>query len=97
VTKADFGLSSLKNNDDLLDYLYSLQVELGSAGEYKLADLVVHVQLFASGSPSEFFHEAKVALKTITQECRALSQERLQQVSVVVTQIDLAFDAIGGA
>ena len=88
----------LANNEDLYEFLLGLAKELQAHGKAQLAKEVIFASRFASGSASEFLHEAHHVLIKIEQ-CRptALTPEECRNLRDVITQIDGAFRAIGGA
>jgi hypothetical protein len=88
----------LENNEDLNEFLLRLAKELQAYGEAQLAKEVIFASRFASGSASEFVHEAHHVLTKIEQcSPAALTPEECRNLRDVITQIDGAFRAIGGA
>ena len=88
----------LQNDDDLFKYLVRLSGELKSKGELQLAEEVRVASRFASGSPSEFLHEAQTALKKVTANCASVqSKAQLADATSVIEQIEIAFKKVGGA
>ena len=90
-----------QSNRELFDYLVQLSDILRSKGEADLADQVFRASRFASGSPSEFLHEAETALRTVRRNCvdrsTILDEGELEQASSAIRQIQIAFMEIGGA
>jgi hypothetical protein len=88
----------LENNEDLYEFLLRLAKALQAHGEAQLAKEVILASRFASGSASEFLHEAHHVLTKIEQcSPAALTPEESRNLRDVITQIDEAFRAIGGA
>ena len=54
---------NMKSNEDLYEYLCWLAEKVRKHGQEELADRIAAASHFASGSPSEFLHEADCALK----------------------------------
>lgn len=86
---------TLRNNDDLLDYLVRTARVLVDSGHGALAQRVERAALFANGSPSEFLHEAQSALRSLG--IAKPSGLDLSELRSVVDQIEVAFRSIGGA
>lgn len=88
----------LQSNKDLFEYLVDLARELRGCGESAAADDVAFASQFFSGSPTEFMHEAHVALINVRKICGAnLSRLQLENIESVLAQIDAAFNRVGGA
>ena len=86
----------INSNSDLVDYLNELAERLKN--EHDFRDALLRTTRFSSGSSSEFLHEAYVALNRIKLSSLAvLKSEDLVQIDSVLSQIQQAFDAIGGA
>ncbi len=89
---------ALKNNQELYDYLVRLSRNLHQQGALELAKATEHAARFASGSASEFLHEAELVLLRVKQEHReATSGSEASDVESVLEQIREAFRKIGGA
>jgi hypothetical protein len=89
---------ALSSNAELLEYLRHLVDELRRSDESEFADVVLTASFFASGSPSEFLHEARTALGKVRLNCVGkLSSKEFEKLSSVIAQIDVAFRQIGGA
>jgi len=88
----------LQSNDDLASYLVWMGKRLGDGRQSALADDVILASRFASGSPSEFLHEAQSALeKVVSLRPSPLTNEEIEGAKTVVAQIKVAFKKIGGA
>ena len=88
----------LQNNSELFEYLAQLAKYLKNGGHPELAKAVNQAMQFASGSSSEFMHEAYLTLERVwTEQPKGLSTNQLQDVMAVLTQIKNAFRRIGGA
>jgi hypothetical protein len=88
----------LQNNNELFDYLVWLSGELKSKGQIEVAEQVHIASRFASGSPSEFFHEAQESLKQVRTKCvSVLRPSQVSELTSVIEQIEAAFKKIGGA
>lgn len=88
----------LENNEDLYEFLLGVAKELKAHGETQLAREVILASRFASGSTSEFLHEAYQILTTIDRSRPApLTNEQSRNLNDVLTQINEAFRKIGGA
>ncbi len=85
----------LKDNADLFRYLIGLSKKLCDARHFELADTAKTASLFASGSPSEFLHEAQSSLEQISMA--RPEQIDLGELDSVIAQIKEAFKKIGGA
>jgi hypothetical protein len=82
---------------DLYEYLVSLSVALEAAGEDGAAARVKQVSKFASGSPSELFGEARLALPEILADGAArLSDIERARLREIIRGIDEEFRRIGG-
>lgn len=92
------GSRAIDNNEDLYEFLLRLAEELQAHGEAQLAKEVIFASRFASGSASEFLHEAHHVLTKIEQ-CRPaiLTPKESRNLKDGITQIDQAFRTIGGA
>jgi hypothetical protein len=89
---------ALQNNEDLFEYLVQLGARLETCQHPELAEIVNQPSRFASGSASEFMHEAQLALERVRKDHpKGLSNSDLQDVEVVLAQIKEAFRKIGGA
>ena len=92
------NVRQLRNNNELFDYLVWLSGELKSKGRPKLSEEVRMASRFASGSASEFLHEAQQTLKKIRDQCAGvLNDAQLADATSVVEQIEVGFQKIGGA
>jgi hypothetical protein len=91
------GSRAIDNNEDLYEFLLRLAEELQAHGEAQLAKEVIFASRFASGSASEFLHEAHHVLTKIEQCRPALTPKESRNLKDVITQIDQAFRTIGGA
>jgi UV DNA damage repair endonuclease len=88
----------LENNQEVFRYLVALGARLKAANQMELADAVLSASRFASGSASEFLHEAQIALTQVTQSRLVpLSAEERSEIESVLVQIKEAFRKIGGA
>lgn len=88
----------LENNEDLYEFLLGLAKELQARGKAQLAKEVIFASRFASGSASEFLHEAHQILTKIDRfRPAALTIEESRYLKDVITQINEAFLQIGGA
>ncbi len=88
----------LQSNKDLLEFLLRLAAELEARGETQFAKDVMIASRFASGSASEFLHEAHQILTRIDgSRPSVLTTEQSNDVKAVITQIYEAFLKIGGA
>jgi hypothetical protein len=89
---------ALQNNQDLLEYLIQLGRKLQAWQHPELAESVSQASRFASGSASEFMHEAQLALERLRKDPpRELSSSELQDLEAVLAQVEDAFQKIGGA
>jgi hypothetical protein len=89
---------NLKNNEELYRYLLSLADELKHLGKSHASFAVALASQFASGSPSEFLHEAMTALTSVQADCKEiLTETQLANLKSVIEQIKVAFQRIGGA
>jgi hypothetical protein len=89
---------SLKNNSELLEYLFQLKQHLEVNQYTALAEEINQATLFANGSATEFLHETQLALEHLTKERpRNFSKEQLKDAEFVILQIKSAFQKIGGA
>jgi len=81
----------------LYEYLVRLSGELTSLGELDLAEKVRFASRFASGSPSEFLGEARLALTLVSDHCALkLTEKEIIEIKSVIQQINVAFMKIGG-
>ena len=88
----------LKDNNELYGYLVQTARCLQEGEHFELAESLFQASRFVSGSPSEFFHEAQLALERVSKEQpQSLSSSQLQDVEAVRAQIKEAFRRIGGA
>ncbi|MFH0344212.1 MAG: hypothetical protein ACHBNF_19300 [Chromatiales bacterium] len=88
----------LQSNQDLLEFLLGFANELEARGETQLAKDVMFASRFASGSASEFLHEAHQILTRIDgSKPSVLTTEQSNGVKAVITEINEAFRKIGGA
>lgn len=86
----------LQSNKYLLEYLVDLAMELQSCGESAAADDVAFASQFFSESPTEFMHEAHVALTNVRKICGTkLSRLQLENIESVLAQIDVEFNRVG--
>lgn len=85
----------LQDNADLFKYLMRTAQFLRSQNHVQLAVDVERAALFASGSPSEFLHEAQASLeRVVSAKPRGFG---LVEVHTVINQIKEAFRNVGGA
>lgn len=88
----------LQSNQDLLDYLIDLSSNLERHGSTHLAEIVFRASRFATGSVSEFLHEAQLALEHVKAEGPDhLAPEDLEDIDSALSEISAAFDRTGGA
>jgi hypothetical protein len=88
----------LQSNDDLSNFLCRLGGELRSLGELDLANAVERASRFASGSASEFLHEAQEALREVRRkQLTSLNEVQNKEIISAVQQIEVAFLKVGGA
>lgn len=88
----------LQSNEELFQYLVDLATILRGCGELVAADGVTFASRFVSGSSTEFMHESHVALTNVKKTCGSkLSRSQFEDVVSVITQIDTAFNRVGGA
>lgn len=88
----------LESNQELFEYLVWLSNELRMKQQDELARHLTHASRFASGSPSEFFHEAQLALCEVRDSASAaLSPETIADLRSVIAQLSGSFKKIGGA
>jgi hypothetical protein len=88
----------LEDSRDLYDYLLELAGELHLRGRPDLEQRLTWASGFATGSPSEFLHEAQEALKQVRSNGRSeLKKTEFAQVNHVIRQIEVAFIKVGGA
>ncbi|MDP3848896.1 MAG: hypothetical protein Q8Q59_00205 [Luteolibacter sp.] len=89
---------ALQNNEDLFEYLVQLGESLQIHKKSALAEIVNQASRFASGSASEFMHEAQVALDLVKKDRpEYLSADEMKYLNDVIAQIQEAFQKIGGA
>ena len=81
---------------DLYTYLVSLSSLLGGVGEIALANQVLHVSKFVSGSTSELYGEARLLLPRILQSSGKLSELDRARLRDVVAGIEREFGRAGG-
>jgi hypothetical protein len=90
--------SDIRADPDLERYLTELAQELTAKGLRNLAVEVMHASGFYGGSPSEFFHEAEIALGSVRTHARStLDEPRLADIANVIELIEEAFRKVGGA
>ncbi|MGH8509908.1 MAG: hypothetical protein ACREU8_00505 [Gammaproteobacteria bacterium] len=88
----------LQSNKDLLEFLLRFATELEAGGETELAKDLLFASRFASGSASEFLHEAHQILARIDgSRPSVLTTEQSNDLKAVIIQINEAFRKIGGA
>jgi hypothetical protein len=91
-------LEPMKSNTDLKNFLIHLADEVRASGAPNASEDLLTASRFASGSPSEFLHEAQAALKRTMQSFNhALSGDQRDAVKSVIKQIETAFKQGGGA
>lgn len=91
-------MNSLQSNLDLLAYLRKLAADLEAIDALDDARGIVGASKFASGSPSEFLHEARNALASVLQSReKDFSAIQMEDLRSVMRQIDDAFRELGGA
>lgn len=83
-------------NHELVIFLVRLSESLISSGKLELGKAVRQSSRFASGSPSEFLHEAGLALRLVMTQGE-LHEEEKAVVSATLKRIEVAFKAVGGA
>jgi len=89
---------TLKSNQELSEYLVRLSGDLHHKGATDLANAAQYAARFATGSASEFLHEAQLALSRVQeQHGGALSAAEASDIQRVLTQIREAFRKVGGA
>ena len=89
---------ALQNNEELFLYLIQLAENLNRCKQAKLSEAILKASRFASGSASEFMHEAQQALEGVEKVSpKGLSNEELEDIDDVINQIKKAFKDIGGA
>jgi hypothetical protein len=89
------SVHALKDNAEMLKYLQHTAHMLRSNNHDRLANGLERAALFASGSASEFLHEAQIALEQVVAEEPTGIDTAM--VCSVVRQIQEAFREIGGA
>lgn len=90
--------NTLESNEDLFEYLIKLKEKLKEIGQTCHADNVSRSSQFASGSASEFLHEAHSALQQVVNKRPAkLSDSDMEDIESVLAQINEAFRKIRGA
>lgn len=91
-------MNSLQSNLDLLAYMQKLATDLKAVGALDDAYRIADASKFASGSPSEFLHEARNSLAgTLQSQEKVLTAIQMEDLRSVIRQIDDAFRKIGGA
>jgi hypothetical protein len=86
------------SNEQLRDFLIALSVGVDGQGKRECAETLSRASRFYSGSPSEFLHEASVAIRQTLVDCAdVLGTDQVREVGDVLKQIDEAFKRIGGA
>jgi hypothetical protein len=89
---------ALKSNEGLATYLARVGADLRNAGAHGLAEDLERARRFASGSPSEFLHQAELALTSVCDNHKGtLNSEAAMEMLAVLTQIRAAFSKVGGA
>jgi len=80
----------------LYQYLVTVAEKLESRGANDLANKIIFASKFASGSTSELFGEAKLALVNLmNKHNNVLSQEEVAEVNKIISQIDSEFLRVG--
>lgn len=88
----------LTSTEDLFVYLIALADEISAQKEHGAAEALRQASRFASGSPSEFLHEAQVALRAVkTHHAAKLTKTQIENIDAAVDQIESAFFDVGGA
>ena len=83
----------LFNNQQLYDYLMSLNSGLGKRGLQELSDSVLFASRHASGMGTEFLGESRIALRRVLREGRAaLTSQEQDDIRNVLEQLDAALD-----
>lgn len=89
---------NLLSNQELFQYLVALGNRLKASNQLGLADAVLTASRFASGSASEFMHEAQLALIEVAKSRLVpLTAEERSEIESVIAQIREAFRKIGDA
>jgi len=89
---------ALQTNEEVFEYLVQLGSRLEEVGNNALAEVVIQSSRFASGSASEFFNEAELAVQQVVKQRPVeLSESELKDAEAVLAQIKEAFLKIGGA
>lgn len=82
---------------DLYEYLLALASALESSNDKDASERVLHVSRFASGSTSELYGEARLALPKILRDSAAsLSEPEKARLREVIAGIEREFDRVGG-
>lgn len=88
----------LQSNQDLLDYLLNLASNLENHGSDHLAEIAFRASRFATGSASEFLHEAQLALEQVkAEQPDHLAPGDFEDIDSALSEISAAFDRTGGA
>lgn len=83
---------------DLFRYLVELASLLKAAGETHAAEQVLHVSMFASGSTSELYGEARLLLPTILKHFgKRLSEPDAIRLRSVIEGVERELGLVGGA
>jgi hypothetical protein len=83
---------------DLYDYLLSLADQLRSGGAPRMAEQVLQVSKYASGSSSEFYGESRLLLpQVLREESERLSEQHRLELREIIRAIESEFRRIGGA
>lgn len=89
---------NLKDNNELYGLLVQTASYLQEGEHSELAEFLFRASRFARGSPSEFLHEAQLALERVSKEQPgSLSLSQLKDIEAVRAQIREAFRRIGWA
>ena len=87
----------MESNEELQEYLIRLFEQLQEKTP-DIAQELLTASRFATGSPSEFFHEAFSALQRVREGASTvLTQKETFDLACVISQIETAFNKIGGA
>ena len=85
----------MESNSDLYAFLADLSIQLSTVDSGELSATLDYAKGFASGSPTEFLGESRIALKSLY-ALKALSDNQRKQVEFVLRKIDEAFVRVGG-
>lgn len=91
------GGRRVQSNSDLHEYLLWLGSVLDEVGEPLRAEELRLAARFASGSATEFLHEAQLALEGALRSDATLTVEQREELAQVISQIADAFRSVGGA